>query len=94
MAEVQWMGPRKPSRTSFGSRPEWSMWAWVERTKSIDAGGTGIRRAFFRSLSPPPWNIPQSTRNRLRDVCTRMQEPVTSRAAPRNVRVTLIGPPS
>ena len=36
------------------------MWAWEERTKSIDAGGTGNRRAFFRSLSPPPWNIPQS----------------------------------
>jgi len=39
-------------------------------------------RAFFRSLSTPPWNNPQSTRNRLRAVCTRMQEPVTSAPRP------------
>jgi len=88
------MGPRKPSRTSFGSRPEWSIWAWEERTKSIEEGGTGMRRRFFRSLSPPPWNNPQSTRNRARPDCTRMQEPVTSLAAPKNVRVTLTGPAS
>jgi len=64
----------------------------VERTKSTEEGGTGIRRWFFRSLSLPPWNMPQSTRNRVRPAWTRMQEPVTSRAPPRKVRETLKAP--
>ena len=25
------IGPRKPSCTSFGARPQWSTWAWVEQ---------------------------------------------------------------
>ena len=30
--------PRKPRFTSSGSRPEWSMWAWLSTTASISAG--------------------------------------------------------
>ena len=43
------------------------------------------RRAILGSASPPPWNRPQSTRKRSLAASTRKQEPVTSRAAPRNV---------
>ncbi len=33
--------PRKPSRTSFGSKPLWSMCAWVSSTASMSAGRNG-----------------------------------------------------
>jgi hypothetical protein len=62
--------------------------------KSIEDSGTGKGREFFASLSAPPWNIPQSTRNRTPDVWTRMQEPVTSLAAPRKVTTMLTERPS
>ncbi len=35
------IGPRKPSRISFGNRPLWSIWAWVSSTASISAGAKG-----------------------------------------------------
>ena len=33
--------PRKPSRTSFGNSPLWSIWAWVSSTASMSAGRNG-----------------------------------------------------
>ena len=33
--------PRYPALTSFGSRPEWSMWAWVDNTASSDPTAKG-----------------------------------------------------
>ena len=35
------MRPGKPLRTSFGSRPLWSIWAWVSRTASMSAARKG-----------------------------------------------------
>ena len=35
------IGPRYPARTSFGSWPEWSMWAWVSSTASICSTANG-----------------------------------------------------
>src|SRR5688572_996645 len=60
------------------------MWACVSSTKAMSRGWNA-NRSFFAS-APPPWNMPQSTRNRISPVSTSKQEPVTSAAAPWNVR--------
>src|SRR5918993_1340654 len=52
-------------------------------------GGTG-NSAQLRSRSPfRPWNSPASTRTRVPFDSTRYFEPVTVRAAPRNVRLII-----
>jgi hypothetical protein len=71
VARVVWILPLKPSATSRGSRPEWSMWAWVRMTKSIVRGSKLKARWFFSRVSRPPWNMPQSTRKRTPSASTR-----------------------
>ena len=57
---VALIGPRKPSSTTCGIRPQWSRWAWVRRIASSVVGskpnGIRLRTASFGL----PWNIPQS----------------------------------
>ena len=61
--------PRKPSATSRGSRPEWSIWAWVRRTKSMLRGSKAEGAAgFWRAFRGRPGtcrNRPESARRRL-----------------------------
>ena len=59
VAEVAYMEPLKPSLYSRGSRPEWSMWAWVSSTKSSSPAAAGMGSFSKRSL---PCSMPQSTR--------------------------------
>lgn len=35
---VAYTGPAYPARTTTGSRPQWSRWAWVSTMASIRAG--------------------------------------------------------
>src|SRR5574343_848914 len=64
------------------------MWAWVSSTKSsLRTSKPGLSaRWFLCRASGPPWNMPQSTRKRTSPASTRVHEPVTSPAAPRNPR--------
>src|SRR5690606_9128799 len=85
-------GPRKASRTSTGSQPEWSRCACVSNAASIDAGATGngdqLRwRSFLK-----PWNSPQSTSSFDSPLSSRKREPVTVSAAPRKVSFTQRAP--
>ena len=41
VAAVAWIAPSNPASISLGSRPEWSMWAWVSRTASTLAASNG-----------------------------------------------------
>ena len=38
---VAQIGPRNPARTSLGSSPLWSIWAWVSSTASMSAALKG-----------------------------------------------------
>ncbi len=49
------MRPWKPCFTSMGTRPVWSIWAWVMSTKSIFAGMEG--QGFIVHLVTP---LPQA----------------------------------
>ena len=82
VAGVAKMGPEKPSFTSRGSRPLWSMCAWLSTTAST-AIGSNPKCRFFASLSfPSPWNMPQSSSTRRPFTSSRCLLPVTMRAAP------------
>ena len=82
VAAVAYTAPEKPFFTSSGSSPEWSMCACVSRAKSTSPGDTG--RLWFTNMSCP-CSMPQSTIKRTPPHSTRVQLPVTSWAAPRNV---------
>ena len=53
------------------------------RRRKSRAGGT----VFRCSCEGAPWNRPKSTRTRALSVSSRVQLPVTSPAAPKNVKV-------
>ena len=89
VARVQNTGPSKPSRTSRGRYPAWSMWAWLTSTASSRRGSTGGGAQFRSRRARRPWNRPQSRSRRARDPWTRCFEPVTVPAAPRNCTLTL-----
>jgi hypothetical protein len=76
---------------AVGRYPTWSRCAWVSTTASIDPGGSGKSSQLRRRNSLSPWNSPQSNSTR-RPLCvSRYFDPVTVRAAPRNVsRVTVL----
>jgi hypothetical protein len=44
VAGVAWIAPANPSLTSFGSSPEWSMWAWLSTTAAIREATKGKGR--------------------------------------------------
>ena len=74
--------PRKPSRTSLGMRPVWSMWACVTKRAEISAGLKGKGSPERKSQKRGHWNIPQSAKIFVRPSSKRKQEPVTSCAPP------------
>ena len=76
------MGPSNPFLKSSGRLPEWSMCAWVKRTKSISPAVTG---SFWFSKMSFPCSMPQSTRPRLFPHSMSVQLPVTSWVAPKKV---------
>ena len=82
VAPVAMISPRKPRLWSSGIRPQWSRWAWVSSSTSIDAASKPNGAAFSSSSSRLPWKKPQSMRMRLPAASTRWHEPVTSRSAP------------
>jgi hypothetical protein len=82
VAGVHQIGPRNPSRTSRGSQPEWSMWAWVRRTASTSDGANPGDSQFRSRSSFAPWKSPQSTRIRVPATSRRKRDPVTVPAAP------------
>jgi hypothetical protein len=55
------ISPRKPWRASSGSRPEWSMWAWLSTTASMARGSTGKGSRLRASSAGPPWERPHSS---------------------------------
>ena len=58
----------------------------VREDDGVDGRGRDGNGSQFRSRSSfKPWNSPQSTSTRLSPCSTRYFEPVTVRAAPRNV---------
>src|SRR5262245_44200158 len=65
--------------------PLWSIWACVRIITSALTASGGGRRFFSRDASRRPWNIPQSMRMVPLGPSTRCIEPVTCRAAPRNL---------
>ena len=85
MLALEKIGPEKPCATSRGMAPEWSMWAWVSTTASIDAGSTGNGAQLRSRRSLDPWYRPQSTSTRALGVSTRNLLPVTVPVPPRNV---------
>ena len=46
------IGPRKPSRTSFGARPQWSTWAWVSSIASKSRSRKGLGSQFRGQIRP------------------------------------------
>jgi hypothetical protein len=84
VAGVQWIGGRTPQRASSGSRPLWSMCAWLSTTASSERGSKPGRRRLPFSAAGPPWNIPKSSSTRARAVTSRCALPVTPPAAPWN----------
>jgi len=79
------MGPSKPWRQSLGTKPEWSMWAWVRTTASMSCAGWGRGFQLRRRFLAGPWKSPQSTSawKCFQDI--RYFDPVTQRPAPSTV---------
>src|SRR5687768_1025175 len=86
VAGVTTMGPWKPRLASSGSRPTWSMWAWLTTIPSIRRGSNGTAVLSSADSFRLPWKSPASSSVRAPAASSRCIDPVTRPAAPQKVR--------
>ncbi len=87
-----WRGSARgsPARTSSGSRPAWSMWAWLRTMPSTRRGSNGSSGVQGRaSRRGGPGRGPRPSESERPAASSRCIEPVTWPAAPQKVSRTL-----